>query len=198
MAKFAIVITAAAIIAGSVLGGGTITDPVSDVQSPAAPDWLFMNTSLNVTQAERLTFEETNQVRENASAGQVVWDDNLANAAREHARDMAANDFVGHKGTDGSWPDERVQHHGARCSYDGKSFTHGENAGGAFWRTPMLTSAGDITITDESQLADYLVTVWFNSEGHRKNMLYLEWTRLGIGIAINKSTDEVFAAQVFC
>lgn len=43
-----------------------------------------------------------------APVGQVTWNDKLAVAAKVHANDMAANRFLDHKGSDGSYPEKRV------------------------------------------------------------------------------------------
>lgn len=42
----------------------------------------------------------------------LAWNDNLARAAQVHSQDMATKGYQDHKGSDGSWPDARMEQAG--------------------------------------------------------------------------------------
>lgn len=59
------------------------------------------------------------------SVGKVTWNDKLANAAKMHANDMAMNRFLDHKGSDGSYPEKRVE----KAGYDWNFITENVASG---------------------------------------------------------------------
>ncbi len=89
----------------------------------------------------------------------LVWDDLLAKTAKLHAVDMADQNYFDHISLDNKKPNERYYANGG-TSYQ----AYGEiiAAGGR--------SAG-MDVFDK----------WLNSEGHRNNMLFNEFTAMGIG-----------------
>lgn len=162
---------------------------------------ITTDTSLNVSRAERLTFEETNAQRRNHSVRPVEFSPELSLIARKHSQDMARHDYIGHTEPDGDTVSDRLSQHPNPCpGYTNSKFLHGENAGGTHWRkqTSFYGSEETVRVTHESDVARALVTAWMNSEGHRRNMLYGGWEMVGIGIAINESTDQVYVTQLFC
>jgi uncharacterized protein YkwD len=122
---------------------------------------------------ERQLHVFTNQVRQ-APHEWPGWDTSLATddarppvahqpglgaAARFHADDMKANGCFAHESCDGTTFEVRVARY-----FDGLA---GENIYNAF---------GD-------QSARSAITGWMTSDGHRTNMLMMEWTHLGAGHA---------------
>lgn len=51
---------------------------------------------------------------------------------------------------------------------------------------------------NDNELADQIVQGWVTSPGHYENMLFDSWTRSGVGVSINDTTNEVFVTQDFC
>jgi len=105
--------------------------------------------------------EETNVYRNRAGCPALRLNAQLNSAAQRHSDDMARNNFFSHTGSDGSSPWDRI--HDAGYNYTGA----GENAA-AGQRTPQE-----------------VVEAWYNSEGHRANMLNCSYQDIGVGYAYN-------------
>ncbi len=100
---------------------------------------------------------EVNLVRETMGVQALTLDGRLAHAAQAHCEDMAANDFAGHRGSDGSFGPAR----GRRAGYPVRLF--GENL-----------QMGHPTPQD-------VVAAWMESPSHRENLLRPEVVHAGIG-----------------
>jgi uncharacterized protein YkwD len=88
----------------------------------------------------------------------------LDRAAQAHSEDMAQGNFMGHTGTDGSNPAQRIQ----AASYHG--YTWGENVAAGF------------------ASAQAVVDAWMNSPGHRANILNPDFKEIGIACAYREGT----------
>lgn len=136
------------------------------------------------TLPERVT-EETNVARSTATdcgeygvipaVGALTLDPELSKAAQAHADDMAANAFLGHEGSDGSDFVARVE----RTNYQGQPV--GENVAGG-----------------QSTAAE-VVTGWVDSDGHCRNIMNGDATKIGIGYAESDNPDgyPTYWVQVF-
>ena len=94
------------------------------------------------------------------SAPPVSWSGNLAKAARLHSEDMAAHNFFGHTGSDGSSAGQRISREGYPWSACGENIAVG---------VPTASS---------------VVQGWLESEGHCRNLMSAEFTEIGAGYAI--------------
>lgn len=91
----------------------------------------------------------------------LIWNDKLANAAREHATDMYLYNYFNHTGPDGRTMQNRIQ--SAGYNYNGyQSYTIGENI-----------AQGQQTITEVSD-------DWFKSPSHCKNLMNPAFKEIGI------------------
>lgn len=98
----------------------------------------------------------------------------LDQAARAHARDMAARQVLSHTGGDGSRARDRVE----RVGYAWQAL--GENV-----------AAGHRNAEDA-------LASWLRSPGHCANVMNAEFTEMGTGVATNAASEEgVFWVQVF-
>jgi uncharacterized protein YkwD len=95
----------------------------------------------------------------------VVWDQQLADAALAHSADMAINNYMGHIGTDGSTPWDRI----ARTAFAGTPL--GENV-----------AAGQPNVKA-------VVLAWSNSPPHCANMMSDQATVMGYAWAIKAGTQ---------
>lgn len=68
------------------------------------------------TDGEKDTFGFINQDREREGVERLTWDEDLYAVAREHSEDMAQRGSVGHAGSDGSQPHQRIQRGGIYAS----------------------------------------------------------------------------------
>ena len=99
------------------------------------------------------------------AAPPLTWNAKLGAAAQEHSDDMARNDFMGHEGSDGSTPDERIERHG----YHYRSW--GENV-----------AAGQLDTRA-------VVQRWLESPGHCKNIMNAKITEMGMALTENKGSE---------
>jgi uncharacterized protein YkwD len=98
----------------------------------------------------------------------------LDKAARTHARDMAANDFMDHTGSDGSRPSDRT----TRAGYAWKRIAENVAAG--------QTRAEDVAAT------------WLESPGHCANLMDPRHSETGIAYAVNPSGSRaIYWVQLY-
>jgi len=81
----------------------------------------------------------------------------LMQVAEAHSQDMVNRNFFDHTNPDGQDPGDRLDEAGYAW------WAYGENIGGGY-TTPQAMFTG-----------------WMNSQGHRDNMLYSDFTEIGIG-----------------
>lgn len=105
----------------------------------------------------------------------MVWNDNLEDAARGHAKDMARKEYFSHDSKDGRNMDDRIV--SAGYVFKGyKSFAIGENI--AF---------GQTSITE-------VMAGWFRSEGHCKNLMNPDFRDVGVS-EVNKYWVQDFGGR---
>ncbi|TET98434.1 MAG: CAP domain-containing protein [Anaerolineales bacterium] len=115
-----------------------------------------------------------NQERQSRDIGTLSQQSQLTAAARVHSEDMACNDFVDHRGSDGLWPWDRARDQG---------YTYSAIAENIF--------AG-------SSSAQSIFNGWMNSPGHRDNMLNPTYTEIGVGYQYwTDSTYKAYTTAVF-
>ncbi len=109
-----------------------------------------------------------NQQRSEAGLDPLTLNPQLEASAQRHSQDMAANDFMEHRGSDGSSPSDRIQQAGYAFSYDGENIAAGQT-------------------TPEEAMAD-----WMNetppNDGHRRNILSPNFSEIGFGYAFSATT----------
>ncbi|NIQ40354.1 MAG: CAP domain-containing protein [Proteobacteria bacterium] len=62
------------------------------------------------------------------AANPMKWNSNLAKAALKHSIDMANHDFLGHRGSNGSWVTKRVEEEGYTWSSVGENISGGRES----------------------------------------------------------------------
>jgi uncharacterized protein YkwD len=107
-------------------------------------------------------------------AGRLELEPALNRAALQHARDMAAHSFLGHKGSDGTFPAQRA----TRAGY--------------YWRTIGENVAAG-SATPEQAVKD-----WLESPGHCANLMHVAYTQTGIAVVVDPdSAGGIYWAQIF-
>ncbi len=89
----------------------------------------------------------------------LAWNSKLARAALRQSGDMSENSFMGHTGSDGSSPDERVEEAGYTWSRCAENVCVG-------YRTPAEAVQG-----------------WLESEGHCRNIMNPAYREAGAALA---------------
>jgi len=143
--------------------------------SPPAPDdalkvshrvlELINEARLHARRCGRKKFPATSPLKQVAA---------LESAALAHAQDMAAHNYMGHKGSDGSMPADRA----TRANYTWSSVA--ENV-----------AAGQTT-------AEEVVNTWLASPGHCANLMNPRYSDTGVAYAVNPDSEKgIYWAQVF-
>jgi uncharacterized protein YkwD len=114
---------------------------------------------------------------------ELVWNDDLRTASRNHNKDMRANSYFSHTGFDGSQPWDRVMKITDVFTYSGENILH----------------ASGTSIGRETPVR--WVNEWLGSIGHLLNMLDSDWTHTGVGLEVrlnsNGEVREMWATQKF-
>jgi uncharacterized protein YkwD len=109
------------------------------------------------TNAARAAGQDCGAYGQYAATGPLALDDNLNLAAQAHAGDMSTNNFFSHTGSDGSNFGQRI----------GRT---------AFAGTPI----GENIAAGQRSAAD-VVAGWVESDGHCRNLMNPQATKIGIG-----------------
>ncbi len=128
--------------------------------------------STTVSPLAQQVVDLTNQYRVAAGCAPLTVSPQLTAAAAAHSQDMATNNFFSHTGSDGSTPWQRIRRTGYSYS------TAAENIA-AGYRT-----------------AEQVVQGWYNSDGHRRNMLNCNLREIGVAYADGGSYGRYWT-QVF-
>lgn len=110
------------------------------------------------TEMELQVFDLTNSIRARNGLNILKWSDMAAASARAHSKDMMKNNYFDHTNLDGKTPWDRME----KAGINGTAY--GENIIGGY---------GDSV---DSAFG------WYQSPGHRKNMLNENFTYLGVGM----------------
>jgi uncharacterized protein YkwD len=105
----------------------------------------------------------------------LTMQNQLGEAAELHSQDMAANQFLGHTGSDGSNPGQRI----TRTGYDWTAW--GENV---YWNSGNGSASA-------------AVDWWKNSAGHNANMLGTTFTEIGVGRAQRSANGSWYWTTTF-
>ncbi len=131
--------------------------PTPAVEPTPLPDTTPGENNLTLEKAIQGVLAETNRYRIEHGCEPLTLDDQLIQAAQAHADDMALNDYYSHDSLDGSEFTDRI-----------------DATGYVYSRAAENIAAGQRTTLE-------VVTSWFNSPPHRKNMLNCELEEIGIG-----------------
>lgn len=129
---------------------------------------------------ERQVIAGTNELRNAKGLPALAPEERLGRAADKFARFMASRDEYGHE-ADGRSPLERARAEGYRECMVAENISYQMRTHGF----------------DTKELAERLVTGWYNSPGHRRNMLDDEAVEIGVGVAYSEETQRYYGVQLF-
>lgn len=120
---------------------------------------------------ERLIYHATNALRAINGSSPLEYSDKAADCVRNHCKDMSARDYFSHDTPEGVTSAQRIRACGISYTACAENLAAGyDNAFG---------------------MADG----WYNSSGHRKNMLDEKYRYIGVGVAEGNSSYPVYAGQ---
>jgi uncharacterized protein YkwD len=124
--------------------------------------------------------EQTNALRSRHGLTAVEPDENLAAAAQKFAEFMAHTERYGHE-ADARRPADRAAAEGYEHCMVAENIAY------------VFSSSG---FTSE-QLASRLIAGWWQSPGHRENMLLAPVIHIGFGVAQSEHSKRFYAVQLF-
>jgi uncharacterized protein YkwD len=133
-----------------------------------------------LSQVEKEVYKLTNHMRRQNALPPLTQERVLSEVARKHCQDMLARQFFSHNNPDGASPHERII-----SDFSYPLLATGENIWGADGSEPLETEL----------LARIIVDTWMSSPGHRRNILSVDFTEIGVGVAA--LGKQIRAAQVF-
>lgn len=107
-----------------------------------------------------------NEIRADSGSATLVMNDILADVARNHSTDMGVHDYFEHDSRDGTEFGDRIKDAGIFYTKAGEN---------------ICKKGTDASTQDISEVADAVVEAWYNSEGHRINMLDGDFNQAGVG-----------------
>ncbi|MBX2861912.1 MAG: CAP domain-containing protein [Leptolyngbyaceae cyanobacterium MAG.088] len=152
-------------------GGGGDSDP-PETSNSSAP--MSVATPIDVVAEEDCTtlssilddlLAETNDIRAANGASNLRFSYQLGQAAQAHAEDMATNDYFSHTSLDGSSIADRIDDSGYIYSSAGENIAAGHDS------------------------VEAVVNAWFESPGHRENLLNPDYVDIGFGLSFNSSSE---------
>ena len=161
----------------------TATNP----QKPGQPE-------IRIPNLERRIHDLINHERKTNNLNALQFDERLAKIARAHSEDMAKRGYFKHVNPEGQTPMKRLQEAGYNnCRLVGENI-HQNNLYSA-----VITEKKKTTYDWNSMEKIALTTMkeWMDSESHRKNILEMNFSREGVGVAI-ASDDKVYITEILC
>ncbi|MBR4859062.1 MAG: hypothetical protein IKU08_07740 [Clostridia bacterium] len=122
---------------------------------------------------ERLIFHTTNALRALNGVKALKYSDKAADCVRKHCDDMSARNYFSHDTPEGVTSAQRLKKDGIEYTKCGENLAAG-------W-----------------QDAFGLVDGWYNSSGHRRNLLEKDFDYVGVGAAKGNASYPLYAGQNF-
>jgi Uncharacterized protein with SCP/PR1 domains len=134
----------------------------------------------DINKVEHAVLDLINQDRQKNGLSPVIWDETAANAARQHVQEEADNGYISHWGMDGSKPQLRYTRGGGLDVVN-------ENLSVSLW---LKGGFEGVSESELQKIVSEHETAMVNEEppndGHRKNILDVNHTGVGVAIAIGK------------
>lgn len=166
---------AATAMLGAILVSATAAQRVRIVGS-ATGKVLPKSETRGAATDEQSIYELINAERRRRGAGPLVWDEKVAQMARNYSRQMARESFFDHFDPDGLSVVDRARRAGLKgWSMIGENLFFAEGYG----RIDRLAVRG-----------------WMESPSHRRNLLERQYTTTGIGLAQTRD-GRIYITQVF-
>lgn len=119
-----------------------------------------------ITDLEDAVFTEINAVRSENGVSALSLNQDLADFAQAHSRDMALRGYFSHTTPDGKSFEDRINESGISYTLRGENIY-------MRWGDNFDESVDDLAVT--------AVDAWFNSEGHKEIMLKKDFNQGGVG-----------------
>jgi uncharacterized protein YkwD len=136
--------------------------------------------SEDINKVEHVVLNLINQDRQKNGLSPVIWDETAANAARQHVQEEANNGYISHWGMDGLKPQLRYTRGGGLDVVN-------ENESVSLW---LQGGFEGVSVSELQKIVTEHETAMINekppNDGHRKNILDVHHTGVGVAIAVGK------------
>jgi len=140
--------------------------------------------------AEQIAFDihyEVNEVRKLHGLKPLPWSSTIAEIAKKHSQDMSERNYLSHISPEGKDVVDRYEQDNFVCA---RELSNGDILKGA-------ENLAEISYPDDlTGIGTRIVQSWMDSPSHRKNLLFEEYGKEGIGVVI--SDDVLHITQNFC
>jgi uncharacterized protein YkwD len=133
-----------------------------------------------ISPLELITLALVNGSRVLADVAPLQWHKEMTEAARQHARDMAENGFISHRGSDGSTPQQRLRRAGVEFQFGSENIW-------TYWG--KQPDQGPATMHAAMMAEPHRPGLW----NHIGNILHAGYRRIGIGIVVAPSGVQYLA-----
>ena len=147
--------------------------PIQKPEADTAPETSVKPETEQNTSFQSEVLRLVNEERAKSGLKALVLDSALSSVAQKHSEDMAKNNYFSHTNLSGLSPFDRIK-----------------NAGITYRTAAENIAAGQKTPAQ-------VVKSWMNSDGHRKNILNGNFTKMGLGYATSNSGYGIYWTQVF-
>lgn len=127
-----------------------------------------------INDLERQIFDLTNVQRVNRGLKTLDWNDDLRKIAKDHSIDMGHNNYFSHGSLTETF-NKRMQTHLVKHDW---------------------TTIGENLVFGVHDSIGY-INAWYNSDGHRVNLLSSKFDKLGVGGYYNKNKSHMYFTQNF-
>ena len=118
-------------------------------------------------------FDLTNAARVHHNVPPVQWESTIRGTAYKHSLDMAEHKYFNHTNLSGQSPFDRMSLDGIDYSVAGENLAYGQSSS-IFAHEGLM-----------------------NSMGHRKNLLKIDFTLLGVGVAFNDENQPYYTENFY-
>ncbi|MBB5324225.1 uncharacterized protein YkwD [Anoxybacillus tepidamans] len=125
------------------------------------------------TAYEYQIFDLVNAIRLRNHLPLLSWDAKIASTARKHSEDMVQNGYFSHTNLQGLSPFDRMTRDGISYRTAGENIAYGQFN------------------------AIFVHEAWMDSLGHRQNILYPDFQRLGVGVAFSASGQPYYTQNFY-
>ena len=158
---------------------------------------------LDLRQIELAIANEVNSLRQRKNRSPLRYSQALAGVARSHSQQMAQFDFFAHEDRQGRLAAERARDASYTCAGAAQTVLFAENLFETYRyaRYQRIIRGGEEEMLYEwkqaEELARETVQAWYDSRGHRENLLNKHVTHQGIGIAAGEA-GVIYVTQNLC
>jgi uncharacterized protein YkwD len=151
----------------------------------------------NFDRVEAKFIEYLNEERQSRDLQTVSERNALTRMARDHSEDMAVDDYFQHTEPDGDTLKDRFVQNDLwpECAGVG---TENIAIAAPGDRIRVKWQQEPYVVNNENELAYFLFQQWLHSPPHRRNMMKDDIDETGLGLAVQQSSNDVYATQNTC